>query len=342
MNAIRAAFTEIPAPGAVQPVADGILWLRMPLPFELDHINLYLIDDGDGWVAIDSGLVGEETRGHWRRLVEQALGGRPLKVLLVTHSHPDHLGSAGWLCREYGIPLWITRPEYRAAQALLDSRSADAAEDQQRYYRAVGMNREQTEAVATQVQRMASAYDALPPVGRVLGEGDELQLGGRRWQVRVAKGHSPAHAVLYCPDLGVMLSGDQVLPRISSNVGLYQDRLDSDPLGHWLESLERLLQWPDDTLVLPSHNEPFFGLHRRLHELQADHADKLVQLEDFCREPMSVMELVPLMYPRRLGSMDLLLAAGECLAHLHYLMQRGRLVHESDADGVWRFSLPSG
>lgn len=340
MNAIRTAFDQIPANGAVHAVADGVLWLRMPLPFALDHINLYLIDDGDGWIAIDSGLVGEQTRAHWRQVVEHALDGRPLKALLATHYHPDHLGCAGWLCHEYGIPLWITVPEYQTAQFLLGDRPNESAAAQRTYYQSLGMSAQQLETVGTQLQRMASAYDALPPLGRVLKAGDELRLGGRCWQVRVATGHSPAHAVIYSPDIGVMLAGDQVLPRISSNVGIYPERLDTDPLGHWLESLERLRDWPDDTLVLPAHNEPFYGLHRRLRELTDDHVGKLGQLETFCRESATVMELVPRLYPRPLGSMDLLLAAGECLAHLEYLVRRGRLVRQTDADGVWHFCLP--
>lgn len=339
MNSIRTAFAEIPDPGTVQAVADGVLWLRMPLPFALDHINLYLVDDGDGWIAVDSGLVGDITREHWRRVVEQALEGRPLKALLATHYHPDHLGSAGWLCEEYGIPLWITVPEYRSAEALLRDHSPEEAEAQWAFYRALGMSAEQLETVRTQLRRTASAYDPLPPLGRVLNDGDELRLGGHRWQVRVATGHSPAHAVLYSPELGVMLAGDQVLPRISSNVGIYPERLDTDPLGHWLTSLERLRDWPDDTLVLPAHNEPFYGLHRRLRELQDDHAGKLVQLEGFCSELATVMELLPRLYPRPLGRMDLLLAAGECLAHLEYLVRRDRLVRETDANGIWRFRV---
>ncbi|NVK41020.1 MAG: MBL fold metallo-hydrolase [Oceanospirillaceae bacterium] len=339
MNSIRAAFTDIPASGAVQEVADGVLWLRMPLPFALDHINLYLVDDGDGWVAIDSGLVGESTREHWRRVIDQSLDGRPLKALLVTHYHPDHLGSAGWLCEAFGIPLWITAPEYQAAEFLLCERSETVRATQCAYYRSLGMSAEQLDTVRAQLQRMASAYDPLPPLGQVLDAGDELHLGGRHWQVRLATGHSPAHAVLYSPELGVMLAGDQVLPRISSNVGIYPERLDTDPLGHWLESLERLQQWPDDTLVLPAHNEPFYGLHRRLQELRDDHAGKLKQLESFCLEPRTVMELVPLLYPRPLGGMDLMLAAGECLAHLEYLVQRNGLVRETDAEGIWHFCV---
>ncbi|MFC6672159.1 MBL fold metallo-hydrolase [Marinobacterium aestuariivivens] len=337
MNAIRTAFSNIPEPGSVQAVTEGVLWLRMPLPFSLDHINLYLIDDGDGWIAIDCGIGGGATRDVWRRVVAQELGGKPLKALLVTHFHPDHLGAAGWLCGEYGLGLWITEPEYRTAADRMIGSAATDSDATRAFYRTLGMSPEQIDSVHEMMGLMGAAYDPLPTVERVLAGEDRLTLGGREWQVRVATGHSPAHAVLYSPDLELMISGDQVLPRISSNVGLYPDRPDEDPLGHWLESLERLNEWPDDTLVLPSHNEPFYGLHRRLQELQDDHAGKLEQLLEFCAGPATVMELVPRLYPRELGKMDLMLAAGECLAHLEYLVRRDRLMRETDEQGLWRF-----
>ncbi|MBY4678270.1 MBL fold metallo-hydrolase [Marinobacterium arenosum] len=338
MNAIISAFPDVPATGDLQQVAPGVLWLKMPLPFALDHINLYLIDDCDGWVAVDSGLAGEDSRNIWRQILSRPLLlGKPLKQLIVTHFHPDHLGGAGWLCQHFNLPLAITGPEYETAAAFL--RDAGQAGDYrlQRlldYFHGLGMSDEIAQRIINATDSMARAYDPLPGQYQQLEQGTLMKIGGRDWQVSVADGHSPAHATLYCAELNLLISGDQVLPRISSNVSVRIEAPQANPLRCWLKALERLHQLPDDTLVLPAHDQPFYGLHRRLDQLTEEHRQMLELVEQSCRQPKTVMELLPIMYSRKLGDFDLLLASGECLAHLHYLIEQQLIVRQVRTDGV--------
>src|SRR5690606_5240720 len=126
---------------------------------------------------------------------------------------------------------------------------------------------------------------ALPESYQRLEDGAELTLGGQRWQVITTGGHSPEHACLYCPALKLLISGDQVLPKISSNVSVFATEPQANPLREWyasLDKLERLV--PADVLVLPSHNEPFHGLHERLASLRAGQDRALERLRQLLAE----------------------------------------------------------
>ncbi len=334
MSELQYPFEQIPQPGHTLEVAPGVLWLRMPLPMALDHINLYLLDDGDGWWIIDTGIGGKTTQGHWLRIFEHELGGRPVKAVLATHMHPDHVGQAGWLCERWRVPLYMTFGEYYSARVFSAMTADDIGWTTETYFQQVGMGPEHVDAMRRNWRGFGSVAERLPGAFRRLAEGTTLGIGGHEWRVMVGRGHSPEHACLYSESLGVLLSGDQVIPRISPNVGVMPTEPEADPLALWFDSLRRFRSLPEDTLVLPAHNTPFRGLHPRLNALIAHHEDHLLALEQACAEsPRCARDLLPVLFSRELDASQLGMALGECVAHLNHLYLAGRLLREVH-DGV--------
>ncbi|MBN0988632.1 MBL fold metallo-hydrolase [Amphritea pacifica] len=341
VNSIVTAKYAVPEPGQLLEVAPGVLWLRMPLPFELDHINLYLIDDTDGWVVVDCGLGNSDTRAVWQNVIASYLQGRPIKKVILTHAHIDHIGAAGWLCQYTGAPLWITAGEQATAEEYfqLEGECGDTIKDQARcFLHSLGMDQQQVTGIMGIFSGISSLVHPLPDTIRELKEGMGIQIGTAEWRVIVSEGHSEAHACLYSEALGVLISGDQVLPRISSNVSVRAGKPDANPMRAWIGSLERLQALPADTLILPAHERPFYGLRQRLDELIEEHMETLLNVERACSEPVTVMQLAGLIYQRKLTLFDLLLAGGECLANLNYLLAEKRLQCLPDADSVLVFS----
>ncbi len=326
----------VPGPGEAEEVAPGIFWVRMGLPFGLDHINLWVIDAGDGWAIVDTGVGLPASKAAWEALFAGALKGKPVTRVIVTHYHPDHLGMAGWLCRKWDVPLEITRTEYLLARTLtLDVRDAPPVEAVAFSVRA-GWSEEQVAAMKAKAWGNFGKIISKMPAGfKRLRDGDVLTIGPRQFTVVVGRGHAPEHACLVADD--VMISGDQVLPRITSNVSVYPTEPYADPLGDWLESIDTLRAIPDHVLVLPAHNEPFYGLHMRLDQLAADHHGKLEKLEAFCAEPRTAVDCFAALFRRPIGEADYGLATGETVAHLHWLEERGRVSRVKDGSGVDRF-----
>lgn len=345
MNAVTAADYPIPGTGEVVQITPGLLWLRMPLPFELDHINLYLIEDDDGWVIVDCGLFSEKTLDVWAQVFERCLGAKPVKRVVVTHTHVDHIGAAGWLCSRWGVPLTITGPEHALIQDFLteitvpdgDSQAARVA-----FLHRLGLDAKQITSLMALYGSFRDQFAPLPDTIEKLDDGDELIIGGQRWQVIVSEGHSVAHASLYSPSQEILISGDQVLPRISSNVSVGPHDPDGDPLRSWLHSLQRLKTLPSDTLVLPAHDYPFVGLHVRLDQLIQGHENDLIKIEQICHEPLTISEMVNKLYTRKLSLFNLLLACGECMAHVHYLMHQGCMSSTTDSEGRICYSYTRG
>jgi glyoxylase-like metal-dependent hydrolase (beta-lactamase superfamily II) len=327
----------VPESGTTHEIAPGILWFRMPLPFGLDHINLWALDAGDGWALVDTGVNMPRTRGYWEALLAGPLAGKPVTRVIVTHYHPDHLGLAGWLCERTGVPLEIARTEYLLARTLtLDVRAAPPEEAVAFSIRAGWPE----EAVDTMRAKPWGSFHKivypLPAGFKRIRDGDVLTIGTRQWTVVTGRGHAPEHSCLVSDD-GIMISGDQVLPRITSNVSVYPTEPYADPLGDWLESIKRLRQIDPNVLVLPAHNEPFFGLHTRLDQLDEDHADKLEKLEAFCAEPRTAFESFATLFRKPIGESDYGIATGEAFAHLHWLEERGKVRRLTGSDGVDRF-----
>jgi glyoxylase-like metal-dependent hydrolase (beta-lactamase superfamily II) len=326
----------IPPPAATVEVAPGVHWLRMPLPFALDHINLWLLEDGASWTLVDCGLNDEATIALWARL-STSLQGRSVARLVVTHYHADHVGLAGWHGKRWNAPLWMTEGEYLTALALYHETPGHHRGAMFDLFRSHGLAESRLEGM----KEFAGAYRRLiaelPPTFHRMMPNDHLMIGGHAWQVLAGYGHAPEHASLYCAALGVMIAGDMMLPRISTNVSVRPVEPDGDPLGRFLESIARFTALPADTLILPSHGLPFRGLHGRIEQLQAHHAERLDDLVAACTEPRSAADLVPVLFRRPLDDRGWYFAMGECIAHLNHLMHAGRLRRECRADGVLRF-----
>jgi glyoxylase-like metal-dependent hydrolase (beta-lactamase superfamily II) len=332
-------YAAPPEAASTTEVAPGIKWLRMPLPFALNHINLWLIEDGDGWAVVDTGIGTEATQTIWKDVLATDFEGRPVTRVIVTHFHPDHIGNAGWFCRKFQVPLWITETEWLWARSLsLDADEEALAAEQLPFFRRTGLDREAIQAFKERGNRYRNTVTTVPRTFQRLADGLELAIGGRTWRVLVGRGHAPEHACLHCPELGVLISGDQVLPRISPNVGVWPSEPEGDPLALYMSSLEMLrAKVPGDVLVLPSHNLPFYGLDTRIQQLLAHHEERLEMLESACAEPHTAAALVPVLFKRELDVHQLGFAIGETLAHLQRLRGAGRIVRETGADGVWRY-----
>ena len=332
-----------PAPAALIEVAPGVRWLRMPLPFALDHINLWLLDEGDGWTIVDSGLNTAETQELWRRIFAGGLDGKPVKRLIVTHFHPDHMGLAGWLTETLKVPLWCTETEWLFARMLsLDTTEAFVA-NSAAFYARTGIDPDLQRSLASRGNAYRSRVTPIPSAFHRLGDGQRFQIGRREWRVVVGRGHAPEHACLYCAELDLLIAGDQVLPKISPNVSLWPQEPEADPLALYLASLEKIRrEVPETALVLPSHGLPFRGLYRRIEQLQQHHDARLAELEAACAEPCTAAEIVPILFRRALDAHQVGFAVGEALSHLHYLMSKERLVRSERSDGVYLYRCNKG
>jgi glyoxylase-like metal-dependent hydrolase (beta-lactamase superfamily II) len=332
-------FEEVPGAGEAIEVAEGVLWLRMPLPFALDHINLWALKDGDGWTLVDTGVRSKATMEAWEQVFSGPLEGRPVRRVVVTHMHPDHIGLAGWLTRRFDCRLWMTRLEYVTCRMLVADTGREAPEEGVRYYRAAGWTEAEIEAYRTRFGGFGHAVHHLPDAYRRIEDGETFAVDGRAWRVVTGCGHSPEHACLYREDDGLLISGDQVLPKISSNVSVWPTEPDADPLTDWLESIAKLRGvFPEETFVLPSHGAPFRGLHLRLDALARGHERSLERLLNLLDEPKRAVDVFGSLFARSIGADLLGMATGESRAHLNCLAGRGLARVEADAEGVlwWR------
>ncbi|NMG17016.1 Zn-dependent hydrolase [Aromatoleum bremense] len=326
-----------PGPGEVQEVASGVLWIRMPLPLALAHINVWAIRDGDGWAIVDTGMRTPQTAEAWCKLFDGPLNGLPVTRVFVTHMHPDHVGMAGWITRRYLCPLWMTRLEFLTCRVLAADTGKEAPTDGVRFYRAAGWTDAALENYRARFGDFGKWMYPLPDSYQRIHDGQHLRIGLHEWKVIVGSGHSPEHACLYCPDLKLLVSGDQVLPRISSNVSVHPMEPNADPVSDWLASLAYIRKHvPDDVLVLPAHDEPFHGLHTRLSELENSQHRGLDRLREALLVPKRVTDLFEVLFSRNVQSDPFLLslATGEAIACLNQLIEAGEVAVRSDASGV--------
>lgn len=324
--------------GSVQEVAPGVYWLRMPLPFALDHINLWLLRDGDGWTAVDCGIALEETQAHWDRILQEVVGDAGLSRVLVTHFHPDHFGNAGWLTRRFGAPLWMTESDYLTAHAQYQAHAGHGSDAAARLFAQHGLDTERVAAVAGRGNSYRKIVSEPPTRFMRIMDDDEIAIGRNKWRVIVGYGHAPEHAALYCEALGVLISGDMLLPKISTNVSVWPTEPEGDPLKLFLRSIDRFAELPAETLVLPSHGLPFRGAHQRVRALHDHHRDRLAEVVEVCAQASTAADLLPVLFRRKLDMHQTFFAMGEAIAHLHYLWYRGRLVRSRDGNGVYRFA----
>ena len=336
-------FEAPPAVGKTIQIAPGVVWMRMPLPFVLNHINIWGLEDDGGWAVVDTGIGTDDTLAAWRELFASATDQRPLTRIFATHMHPDHVGMVGWLTRKFKCRLWMTRLEYLNCRVLTAGTGRKAPDDGVSFFRQAGWSDAAIENYQARFGKFGKYIHALPDSYRRMLDGEEIKIGANTWRVIVGTGHSPEHACLYCADLKLLISGDQVLPRISSNVSVHPTEPDADPMRDWMESLAKIKrEVPDDVLVLPAHNECFRGLHARLDYLGASQERSLDRLCKTLREPKRAVDVFAALFGRSIDETDgglLNLATGESLACLNYLMHRGEVRRDIDMSGVAWYRL---
>jgi glyoxylase-like metal-dependent hydrolase (beta-lactamase superfamily II) len=323
-----------PGAGQVIEVAPGILWARFALPFRLNHVNVYLIRDHEGWVAVDTGVADDASRAAWDALLAGPLRGAGLSGLVVTHYHPDHVGLAGWLTARFGIPLHMPRTEFLFSAAITHRALGTHPE----FYESHGLAADAVDRVTGKGQGYLRMTTGLPGHFRRLAHGGRLPIGGRVFEVLTGGGHAPEQAMLYCAEDRIFLSADQVLTRISPNISTEAMEPEANPLGEFLASLAHLqAAIPADVLVLPGHHLPFTGLHARAAELAAHHAGRCALIAEACRvAPRSAAELVPVVFERALDPQQMSFAFHEVVAHVNAMRARGELVQARDGQGVLR------
>jgi glyoxylase-like metal-dependent hydrolase (beta-lactamase superfamily II) len=336
----------VPEPGAVLEVASGVFWLRMGLPFALNHINLWLlrdwIDDGagpvEGWTIVDCGIANDGTRQAWERIFSDCLEGKPVLRVIATHCHPDHVGLADWLCTRWNVPLWMTTGEYAFARMMSAALPGVDGTAMLPHFQRHGLSDPE---LLQQLQGRKSYYPTLVPSVPAsytrLQDGQAIDIGGRAWRIITGFGHAPEHAALYCAETNTLISGDMILPRISTNVSVFAIEPDANPVQLYLDSLDKYCDLPAHTLVLPSHGKPFEGLHIRIAQLQDHHAARLEEVIQACATPQSAADILPIMFRRELDAHQLTFALGEALAHLHKLWFDGVLLRETTGSGVVQF-----
>ena len=333
--AIRYEFDSKPDMGHTLPVADGIHWLRMPLPFSLAHINLWLLEDDDGWAVVDTGIDTDLSRQVWKQTIADVMGDKPINHVVVTHLHPDHVGCAGWLTDEYGIDLWMTRDEYLLCRILVADTGRAAPEAAINFYHAAGFAPEEMHNYQKMFGLFGKYVAALPESYKRLRDGEEMSFAGHTWKVLIGRGHSPEHACFLDTERKLFVSGDQLLPTISSNVSVYPTEPGANPLKDWLDSLRMLkTSLPEDVLVLPAHGKPFRGAHERLDALIDEHVDGLGKLLTYCKQPRRAVDAFPALFKSKITDSKLMMATGESIAHLNYLLAQGELRSEPDDAGV--------
>ncbi len=359
---------EAPANGQTLTVAPGVQWLRMPLPFALNHINLWVLEDGQGQVAlVDSGCDTPESRGIWDHLLSGGDTGSAtgtangsatgsvitsaprtpsaLRVsrVFATHMHPDHVGLAGWHTRNQGCRLWMSGGEYLHCRTLVSDTGREAPPDAIQFFHQAGWTPEALQKYRERFGGFGRLIHVLPDSFKRLKDGDSIQIGAHTWEVIVGCGHSPEHACLWCPELKLFISGDQVLPRISSNVSVYPTEPDADPMRDWLASLDLVeRRVPDDVLVLPSHGSCFYGLHARIKQLREGQLRSLKRLRERLNEPKRAIDVFVALFGRPIDPADnnlLGMATGESLASMNYFVARGEAVRELDEHGVAWYRL---
>ena len=338
----------LPDHGTLLQVAPGVYWLRMGLPFALNHINLWMLEDCfddensaervAGWTVIDCGISNDTTRDAWQTIFTSGLRGMPIKRVLATHCHPDHVGLADWLCQRWQAPLWMTAGEYTYARIMSASLPGVDGGAMLQHFKRHGLT---DPALIEQLEERRHYFRTLvPTVPNAyvrLHDQQNIRIGQYAWRVITGFGHAPEHASLYCAALNVLISGDMVLPRISTNVSVFAIEPEANPVQLYLDSLKKFGDLPPTTLVLPSHGKPFRGLHIRIGQLDDHHDARLAEVLDACTQPHSAAEIVPLMFPRKLDGHQLTFAIGEALAHLHKLWFDGLLRRVISDDGVVRF-----
>lgn len=346
----------LPQTGTALEIAPGIKWLRMALPFALDHINLWLLrdelDDPDvaggklqGWSIVDCCISREDSKAQWETIFATQLEGLPILRVIVTHMHPDHIGLAHWLCRRWTTArhvcrLWISATDYHVARLGSQSTTGFGGDSAARFFAAHGLaDPESLEKIKGRGSYYSNMVPDVPDSFCRLMEGQVIRIGGKDWRCISGYGHAPEHIAMHCVEARILISGDMVLPRISTNVSVYDMEPEANALALFLASIDKFLALASDTLTLPSHGKPFRGLPTRIAQLHEHHRDRLAEVMQACTaSPCSAADILPVMFKRKLDLHQTTFAMGESIAHLHLLWFGGQLQRSLERDGIYRFS----
>ena len=336
MASLDYPYPEVPPPGTSREVAPGVRWLSMPLPFQLDHINLWLLEDEQGTTIVDTGIANGQTRELWEKLFTTLT---KVKRVILTHYHPDHAGNAAWICGRFGVELWTTQGEYLTAHAVRASAAGYTGEAVLEVFRRNGLDPEHHRAMSGRNNRYAELVPDFPHSYRRIIEGDLVTIGQNRWRAIVGHGHAPEHLSLYCEALNTLIAGDMLLSTISTNVSVWSIDPEGDPLRLFLDSIARYRELPADVLVLPSHGKPFRGAHERVAQLERHHQERFSALKEVLgKGEKSAGDLLPVLFRRKLDAHQTFFAMGEAIAHLHYLYYAGEAKRSLGADGIMRYA----
>jgi glyoxylase-like metal-dependent hydrolase (beta-lactamase superfamily II) len=326
---------QIPTPGRTTLIADGVYWIRMPMQGRLNHINVWLLRDEDGWTVVDTGIYNETVKTHWREIFATCLEGKPVTRVIATHLHTDHTGLAGWIVSEYGGELWMSRADFYMCKTMASDGPSDVPEDAIRFYRRAGFTEQRLQRYRQRFGQFGASIAPLPAGYRRIRDGQYLIIGGREWRAVIGHGHSPEHVCLYCPELKIIIGGDQLLPRITPNVSVQPSEPHANPLREWISSCGRFReQLPPNLLVLPAHENLYQGVHERLTALIDWHEVALEKLYELCSEPRRAVDVFPALFKSEINDYSYFPATGESLAHLHCAFERRMLTVEEDEDGV--------
>ena len=336
----------LPDEGRCIEVAPGIKWIRMALPFALNHINLWLLRDAletdngrvEGWSVVDCCISRPESKAQWESIFANELEGMPILRVIATHMHPDHIGLAHWLCERWKVDLWISATDYQVARMACMGDNGFGGERSAAYFAQHGLNDPESVAkIRARTNYFPSLVPSMPESYHRMMDGTVLHIGGRTWRCISGYGHAPEHIALYCDELQVLIGGDMMLPRISTNVSVYEQEPESNPLKLFLNSIDKFRALDERTLTLPAHGKPFTGLHKRIDQLHAHHRERLAEVMQACQgEPRSAADMIPVLFPRALDLHQTTFAMGESIAHLHLLWFAGQLRRSCDNAGVYR------
>jgi len=328
-------FLDLPKPGEVMEVAQDVFWVRMPMPGRLDHINVWLLRDYDGWTIVDTGLNREDIRNWWEQVFDHHLDGKPVKRIFSTHMHGDHTGLAGWLVQRWGVELWMSRTDFVMCKLMAADGPSDLPDDALRFYHRAGFSEKRLNEYKSRFGQFGASISPLPAGFHRIKDGEYIDIGGREWRVVVGRGHSPEHVCLYCPELKVIIGGDQILPRITPNVSGNPSEPGANPLKEWLDSCVHLRELlPSNLLVLPAHQDLYYGVEDRLTALIQFHENALNQLYDLCTEPKRSVDVFEAIFKSEITEWTYFMATGESIAHINCALARRMLVTEEDSDGV--------
>lgn len=325
-------FDSVPSKGEFLNVAPGVEWFRIPIPFELNHINLWLLEDKDGYTLVDTGINSSHSREIWKELLESHFAEKKLKRIVITHFHPDHFGLARWLQKKTGAGVYCSAETVERVEFLLERAESEGVDGRLKFYRDHHIDGELIFEEFLKGNLYRDIISGKPDSISILKDGEKIIVGEYEWSVIMAYGHAPGHITLHCEDLALLISGDQILPTITSNVSVHADLPEEDPLKAYLESLDCFKEISGDTLVLPSHGGVFKGIHTRIEELRVHHDVMLERVLKLCAVNQSITSLLPKIFRRKMEGINQVLAFGEALAHINYLcaMEQVSMVEDSE------------